>query len=135
MSLRHTTHRLRGALLGAVLALTLSTTLAACGGDSTAAGGSGGNATLKWASSYFPTHWDPVVGGSGAQFRELSLTYASLTRTDEKGDAVPDLAKSWEYNKKGDEITFHLRSGLKFSDGAPVDAAAVKAAVERAQKQ
>lgn len=76
-----------------------------------------------------------MVGGSGAQFRELSLTYASLTRTDEKGDAVPDLAKSWEYNKKGDEITFHLRSGLKFSDGAPVDAAAVKAAVERAQKQ
>ncbi|WP_406370098.1 ABC transporter substrate-binding protein [Streptomyces sp. NBC_01550] len=124
--------RLRAAAFGTSLVAVLVPALSACGGD---ASSSGGTAALKWASSYFPTHWDPVVGGSGAQFRELSLTYASLTRTDEKGDAVPDLAKSWEYNKKGDEITFHLRSGLKFSDGAPVDAAAVKAAVERAQKQ
>lgn len=135
MSLRHTTHRLRGAALGVVLALTLSTTLAACGGDSTAAGGSGGNATLKWASSYFPAHWDPVVSGSGAQFRQLALVYASLTRTDEDGKAVPDLAESWDYNDQGDEVTFHLRKGLKFSDGTPVDGAAIKDAIERAQKQ
>lgn len=106
--------------------------LSACGGSSAAAGD---NATLKWASSYFPAHWDPVVGGSGAQFRELSLVYASLTRTDEKGNAVPDLARSWKYNAKGDQITFHLRPGLKFSDGEPVDGAAVKAAVERAKTQ
>ncbi|MGV9351134.1 ABC transporter substrate-binding protein [Streptomyces spiralis] len=124
--------RLRAAALGTVLVTVLTPALSACGGNSAAAGG---NATLKWASSYFPTHWDPVVGGSGAQFRELALVYASLTRTDEKGDAVPDLAKSWEYNAKGDEITFHLRPGLKFSDGEPVDATAVKAAVERAKKQ
>ncbi len=76
-----------------------------------------------------------MVGGSGAQFRELALVYASLTRTDETGKAVPDLAKSWEYNSKGDEITFQLRPGLKFSDGEPVDGAAVKAAIERAKKQ
>lgn len=58
-----------------------------------------------------------------------------MTRTDESGKAVPDLAESWEYNDEGDRITFHLRPGLKFSDGEPVDGAAVKAAVERAQKQ
>lgn len=58
-----------------------------------------------------------------------------MTRTDATGKAVPDLAKSWEYNTKGDQITFHLRPGLKFSDGTPVDAAAVKAAIVRAQKQ
>lgn len=119
------------AVTGALVAL-LAPTLTACG-SGTASAGSG--ATLKWTSSYFPAHWDPVVSGSGAQFRELALTYASLTRTDETGKAVPDLAKSWEYNKKGDEITFHLRPGLKFSDGRPVNGAAVKAAVERAQKQ
>lgn len=135
MSLRHTTRRLRGAALGAALALALATGLSACGGDSTAAGSSGGDATLKWASSYFPQHWDPVVSGSGAQFRQLALVYASLTRVDEKGNAVPDLAESWEYNDKGDEVTFHLREGLTFSDGEPVDGAAVKAAIERAQKQ
>ncbi|MET9122369.1 ABC transporter substrate-binding protein [Streptomyces sp. NPDC004528] len=122
----------RAAVLATALVALVAPALSACGGDSAAAGG---GATLKWTSSYFPTHWDPVVGGSGAQFRELALTYASLTRTDETGKAVPDLAKSWEYNKKGDEITFHLRPRLKFSDGQPVDAAAVKAAIERAQKQ
>ncbi|MEU3982895.1 ABC transporter substrate-binding protein [Streptomyces sp. NPDC026672] len=124
--------RLRAAALGAALATVLVPTLSACGGDTSTAGGS---ATLKWASSYFPTHWDPVVSGSGAQFRELALVYASLTRTDASGKAVPDLAKSWEYNANGDEITFHLRPGLKFSDGEPVDGAAVKAAIERAKNQ
>ncbi|MCL2729037.1 MAG: ABC transporter substrate-binding protein [Actinomycetia bacterium] len=125
--------RLRAAALGTVLVAALSPALSACAGDGTAAGGSA--AALKWASSYFPTHWDPVVGGSGAQFRELALVYASLTRTDAKGNAVPDLAESWKYNAAGDQITFHLRPGLKFSDGEPVDATAVKAAIERAKTQ
>ncbi|MFE5239141.1 MULTISPECIES: ABC transporter substrate-binding protein [unclassified Streptomyces] len=119
------------ALTTAAIAL-LVPALSACGGS---ASSSAGNATLKWASSSFPSHWDPVVSGSGAQFRALALVYASLTRTDEDGKAVPDLAESWEYNDKGDRITFHVRPGLKFSDGEPVDAAAVKAAIERAQKQ
>ncbi|MGW7610191.1 ABC transporter substrate-binding protein [Streptomyces sp. NPDC054766] len=125
--------RLRTAALGTALATVLVPGLSACGGQAASAAGSA--AALKWTSSYFPAHWDPVVGGSGAQFRELALVYASLTRTDEDGKAVPDLAKSWEYNTRGDVITFHLRPHLKFSDGAPVDAAAVKAAIERAQKQ
>lgn len=68
--------RLRTAALGTALAVVLVPVLAACGGDASSANGS---STLKWASTYFPTHWDPVVGGSGAQFRELALVYASLT--------------------------------------------------------
>ncbi|MFJ4898424.1 ABC transporter substrate-binding protein [Streptomyces sp. NPDC088727] len=123
---------LRSAALGTAFVALLTPALSACGGDVSA---SSGSAALKWASSYFPAHWDPVVSGSGAQFRELALVYASLTRTDESGKAVPDLAESWEYNAAGDRITFHLRPGLKFSDGEPVDATAVKAAVERAKKQ
>ncbi len=124
--------RLRTAGLVTALAALLAPALTGCAGEAASATGS---STLKWTSSYFPAHWDPVVSGSGAQFRELALVYASLTRTDEKGNAVPDLARSWEYNSRGDEITFHLRSGLKFSDGEPVNGAAVKAAIERAEKQ
>jgi peptide/nickel transport system substrate-binding protein len=120
--------RLRSAAAGIALVAALT----ACGSGSAE---TGGDTTLRWASSYFPTHWDPVVGGSGAQFRELALVYASLTRTDEKGNAVPDLAKSWDYDETGDEVTFHLRPGLEFSDGTPVDGAAVKAAIERAKTQ
>ncbi|MFF3448699.1 ABC transporter substrate-binding protein [Streptomyces sp. NPDC002667] len=124
--------RLRAAALGTALTTVLVPALSACGGEAASATGS---AALKWTSSYFPAHWDPVVSGSGAQFRELALVYASLTRTDEHGKAVPDLAKSWDYNAAGDVITFHLRPHLTFSDGTPVDAGAVKAAVERAKKQ
>ncbi|MTD54382.1 ABC transporter substrate-binding protein [Amycolatopsis pithecellobii] len=129
MSRRTTARRLFAAAIG----ITVAATLAACGSGGAATGG--GTGTLKWASSYFPAHWDPVVSGSGAQFRELALSYASLTRTDDQGRAVPDLAQSWDYNDTGDEVTFHLRPGLKFSDGTPVDGAAVKAAIERAKNQ
>lgn len=122
----------RRAATGIALVAALTATLTACGAGSADPAGTD---TLRWASSYFPTHWDPVVGGSGAQFRELALVYASLTRTDEKGNAVPDLAESWDYNETGDEVTFHLRPGLTFSDGTPVDGAAVKAAIERAKTQ
>ncbi|WP_392896061.1 ABC transporter substrate-binding protein [Streptomyces sp. LN699] len=129
--------RPRLAVLATALVAVLTPALGACAGDAASASGAGagGNGTLKWTSSYFPAHWDPVVSGSGAQFRELALVYASLTRTDETGKAVPDLAESWEYNEKGDQVTFHLRPGLKFTDGAPLDATAVKDAVERAKKQ
>ena len=128
----------RRPLLTAVAATVLALLLTACGsggGSGSAGGGSAGNATLKWAASYFPANWDPVVSGSGAQFRELALVYASLTKTDEKGNAVPDLAESWDYNDKGDEVTFHVRPGQKFTDGEPVNAEAVKSAIERAKTQ
>ncbi len=90
--------------------------------------------TLRWAVT-LPAHWDPVVSGSGAQFRILSLAYASLTEINEKGEAVPGLAESWTYNEAGDQVTFHLRPNLTFSDGTPLNAAAVKSYLERAKTQ
>jgi len=124
--------RTRLTAVSAVLATAAAVSLSACGGESASAGGV---RTLKWATSSFPSHWDPVVSGSGAQFRELALVYASLTRTDATGKAVPDLAQSWHYNAKGDQVTFRLRPGLKFSDGTAVDAAAVRDAILRAKTQ
>ena len=124
----------RSAALTALVAVP-ALLLSACSGSGSSASTSGGSATLKWATSYFPTHWDPVVSGSGAQFRELALVYAALTRTDAKGNAVPDLAQSWTYNSAGTVITFHLRPGLTFSDGTPLNAAAVKDAIDRAKAQ
>ena len=82
------TRRNRRATLGTVLVAALLPALAACGfGGASASSGAAAPAALTWASSYFPTHWDPVVAGSGAQFRELALVYASLTRIDE--NSVP----------------------------------------------
>ena len=38
------------------------------------------------------------------------------------GAIVPDLAKSWEISDDGLVITFHLREGIKWSDGTPITA-------------
>jgi len=117
--------------------VALVAALSACGGSTTgtttAASGSG--AVLKWATTIFPTHWDPVVNGAGAQFRPLALVYASVTNINAAGDPVPGLASSWTYNKTGTEVTFHIRPGLQFSDGTPVNAAAIKDAIIRGKTQ
>jgi peptide/nickel transport system substrate-binding protein len=91
-------------------------------------------AVLRWAAT-LPAHWDPVVQGSGFNFNLTALAYASLTEIDEDGNAAPGLAESWDCNETGDAVTFHLREGLEFQDGEPVDAEAVKAYIERAKTQ
>jgi peptide/nickel transport system substrate-binding protein len=118
------------AAAGVVLAIS------ACSGGGTinAAAVSSSPAVLKWATT-FPTSWDPVVNGAGAQFRPLTLVYASLTTINAQGDPEPGLASSWTYNKTGTEVTFHIRPNLKFSDGTPVNAAAIKDEIIRGQTQ
>jgi len=56
-----------------------------------------------------------------------------LIDTDAKLEFVPRLATSWTVSDEGKTVTFKLRPGAKFHDGTPVDAAAVKANMERAQ--
>jgi peptide/nickel transport system substrate-binding protein len=42
------------------------------------------------------------------------------------GDPYPSLASSWEASADGRVYTFHLRSGLHFSDGSPLEAGDVR---------
>jgi len=44
---------------------------------------------------------------------------------------VGDVAESFELNDDGTQITFHLREGIKFSNGDPIDAHAVKFTYDR----
>jgi peptide/nickel transport system substrate-binding protein len=64
------------------------------------------------------------LAASGHQVRVA--IYDSLTTINTKGDYVPYLAKSVEPNATFDEWTIALRDGVKFHDGTPVDAEAVK---------
>jgi peptide/nickel transport system substrate-binding protein len=121
------------------LALALALVLAACGsgstpsgGGSAAAGGEGG--TLRWAINA-NNSWDPVTSAAGNEVRHLGLVYAALTYIDEKGDATPGLATAWKFSGNGRTLTFTLRDGVAFSDGAKLDAAGVKANLERAKTQ
>ncbi len=52
--------------------------------------------------------------------------FEGLIAYDSKMNIVPVLATSWEVSKDGTEYTFHLRKGVKFQDGAPFNAYAVK---------
>ncbi|MCZ4101344.1 MULTISPECIES: ABC transporter substrate-binding protein [Streptomyces] len=71
------------------------------------------------------------MSSAGWDVHVLSLVYAGLTKENEKGDPVPALAESWEYNADGTSVTFTLRKGTTFSDGTPLDATAVKKSIER----
>ncbi len=46
-------------------------------------------------------------------------------------ELVPGLAESYSVNAAGDVYTFKLRRGIKFSDGTPFDANAVKWSIDR----
>jgi peptide/nickel transport system substrate-binding protein len=50
-----------------------------------------------------------------------------LIYVDADGKISPWLAERWEQNDKATEFTLHLKQGVTFSDGAPLDAAAVVA--------
>lgn len=62
-----------------------------------------------------------------------SMIYDALVNYGEDGTIEPGLAESWEVEEKNGkmEITFHLKEDVKFSDGTPFNADAVKFTLER----
>ncbi|SHN27821.1 ABC transporter substrate-binding protein [Cryptosporangium aurantiacum] len=113
-----------------VLAATVAVTVAGCSSsdESTADAGppqSGG--TLKFALAVDPTCLDPQQFGLNASLNVSRQIVDSLTDQDPKtGEIKPWLAESWKVNEAATSFTFTLRTGATFSDGTPVDAAAVK---------
>lgn len=141
MSAPRLTPRRTTAFTAAVIALSLGasacqskTHLTAAGSSdsagSTAAAAPGGSGTLSWEWQ-LPTSWDPVTSTAGWDVHVLSLVYSSITGLDPSGKAVPAVATSWTFAPDGKSITFTLQPGLTFSDGTPLDAAAVKTNLER----
>ena len=55
--------------------------------------------------------------------------YETLVSYD-NGEIVPGLAETWEISEDGLVYTFHLRENVKFTDGEPFDAEAVKKNLE-----
>jgi peptide/nickel transport system substrate-binding protein len=56
-----------------------------------------------------------------------------LTKIQMDGAVTPLLAEQWVHTPDGKTYTFLLKKGIKFSDGSPFDAAAVKFSFERAK--
>ena len=76
---------------------------------------------------------DPAVNYdfSGGFF--LINTYEGLVKAEGSTEAkiVPALAESWEVSPDGLTYTFKIRDGVKFHDGTPVNAEAVKFSFDR----
>jgi ABC-type transport system substrate-binding protein len=54
-----------------------------------------------------------------------------VTFPDESTQVIPGLAESWTIGRDGLSYTFKLRRGIRFHDGTPLNAAAVKFSIER----
>ncbi|HET7094860.1 MAG TPA: ABC transporter substrate-binding protein, partial [Thermomicrobiales bacterium] len=86
---------------------------------------------LHIQQSLFPDVIDPQVGSALAEISIFTLNYEGLTRLDDKLQTVPGAAESWDFNDDLTQITFHLRDGLKYSDGSPLTAKDFAYAAER----
>jgi peptide/nickel transport system substrate-binding protein len=59
--------------------------------------------------------------------------FEGLTKIQMDGSVTPLLAERWDLTPDGKVYTFTLRSGLRFADGSPCDAEAVKFSFDRAR--
>ena len=140
--MRKTTQHMRTA--GAILisSVSIAVVVSGCGG------GGGGGSTASLSGLYGPSKSDacsgsPVRGGNLVYERQAAtqttdplnprngngdifaynLIYSGLVRSDPTGQTnniVPSLSDRWTVSPDGKTYTFHLRPGIKFSNGQPV---------------
>ena len=128
------------------LAVASTIVAGACGGGgggaTTSAGGqfrgsSGGTPNpagvlrygVDFPNEFTPNTFDPAQSLNSCDKVDESLIYDTLTQLSPTGQLEPGLAQSWDFTPGGSSLTLHLRPNVTFSDGTPVDAAAVKAAI------
>ena len=113
------------ALLACVLALSLG--LTACGGSSasgstTSAAATSGEKQLVVQLGPDPETLDPALNSAIDGANMILFAFDTLLGVDEDLNVVPALAESWKESEDGMTWTFHLREGLKWSDGSELNA-------------
>lgn len=113
--------------------------VAGCGGESSGTsddgGGSstGGGSTAQVAQGGALTvaHTDgipqlnPVIRTFAWEEVLFPLMWNALSKSDENGEVVPDLARSWRASADQRTWTFDLRTDVRYSDGRALNAASV----------
>lgn len=127
-------------LVSLALAILMCLSLVACGGSSS----SGGNISdlaaatteapasttpaadvaqeMTFVLSDEPDGIDPTVTNNSFAMYVLCNCFEGLVTYDPSGSIVPGCAESWDISEDGTVYTFHLRDGLKWSDGTPLTA-------------
>ncbi len=76
---------------------------------------------LKWGVPYGePASLDPARGNDNSPAFVASNTCDGLLRLTPDYGLEPGLAESWEFGADNRTLTFHLRDGIRFSDGSPL---------------
>lgn len=123
-------------LTALALALAMSFSLAACGGGEIGGEGQpseGGNASVSedkmfnvvMTTAY--TGFDPLKTNDSTSTYVTTQIYETLYKIENDGSFQPLLAESLpEFSEDGKSATIKLRQGVKFHDGTPFNAEAVK---------
>jgi peptide/nickel transport system substrate-binding protein len=82
--------------------------------------------TLVIALDQEPPTLDPHASPSAVTYQIIASVTESLLYHGRDGKLVPWLAESWAPSADGRSVTFKLRRDVKFHDGTPFNAAAVK---------
>jgi peptide/nickel transport system substrate-binding protein len=91
--------------------------------------------TLMVALEAEPPELDPNLSSAYVDRQVMASLYDKLVDINQEGEIVPMLAKSWQVSDNGTVYTFKLREDIKFHDGTPFDADAVKFNLDRYQKK
>jgi len=126
-------------LLTTALSSVLALSLVGCGSSTANTGSTGGNGNggsggapasgsqvLKFGLSGFEGVFNPILSDNVYDSYVSSLIFESLVTNDPSGEAVPELAESWELSDDKLTYTFKLKDGIKFSDGTDLTAEDVK---------
>jgi oligopeptide transport system substrate-binding protein len=91
-----------------------------------------GGSTLRTALNAYPETLDPQLAQSSEEQALLQLLYEGLTRLDQNLMPQPGAAESWAASEDGKTLEFHLRAGLVYADGVPLNALRYAYALKRA---
>jgi ABC-type transport system substrate-binding protein len=98
------------------IALLLSSLLLACSGG----GDNPHRRTLVDSrDNYDPRSLDPALSTDVPTGRVVGYLFDGLTRFTPDARVIPALATSWDVSPDGSVYTFHLRRGVRFTDGTP----------------
>ncbi len=90
--------------------------------DATEATASTGEKILSVQVGPDPETIDPALNSAVDGGNMLLHSFECLLAVDEDGQLIPGQAESWETSEDGLTWTFHLRDGLKWSDGSDLTA-------------
>jgi peptide/nickel transport system substrate-binding protein len=87
--------------------------------------------TINMSQINDPDTLDPATAASIGASTIFQYIYDSLVFIGEDHLPHPWLAEKWDLSPDGLQVTFSIRSGIKFHDGTDLDGAAVKANFDR----